>query len=268
MKRTKHNDTQARQKRQAAWGAVAAFVGFIVIWQLAVSFTAIGRMIPAPVEVFSYFFRSCVTPIGKEYTLPVHALISLKRIVIGYAAAVILGIACGIGIAMSRTFNAIFKPLFELIRPIPTLAWIPLALVWFGSGEMSKYFIVFYGAFANIVINTHAGISSVDPVLIGAARMLGAKENQLLTTVILPASVPHIFSGMQIALSASLMGVIASEMVKANEGVGWVIFAAQETGNTVQILAAMVAIAILGFVIATAMRAVERKLCAWNEQKR
>lgn len=255
-------------KSQGILGAAIAFVGFFVLWQLAVSVTPLGRMIPSPVSVFQYFFDACVHPVGKLYTLPMHALISFRRIVIGYLAAVILGVVCGIGMGMSKTFSAIFKPIFELIRPIPTLAWIPLALVWFGSGEMSKYFIVFYGAFANIVINTFAGVSSADPVLKGAARMLGAKENQMLTTVILPWSVPYIFSGMQIALSASLMGVIASEMVKANEGIGWVIFAAQETGNTTQILAAMIAIAIMGFVIATTMRMIERKLCAWNVQKR
>ena len=255
-------------KAQVFLFTIIAFVGFLVLWQLAVMFTSLGLMIPSPIAVFQFFIDACIHPVGKMYTLPMHALISLGRIAVGYLAAVILGIICGVGMGISKTFNAIFKPLFELIRPIPTLAWIPLALVWFGSGEMSKYFIVFYGAFANIVINTYAGVSSADPVLKGAARMLGAKENQLLTTVILPWSIPYIFSGMQIALSASLMGVIASEMVKATEGIGWVIFAAQETGNTTQILAAMLAIAIMGFVIATVMRMIERKLCAWNIQKR
>ena len=265
MKKKKIN---TKTFREEFFGAIIGFALFFLIWYLLTTYTPLKRMLPGPIPVLSLFFHFCVNKIGRYYTMPMHALISLKRILVGYTAAVVLGIICGVLMGINKTFRAFFQPLFEMIRPIPTLAWIPLALVWFGSGEMAKYFIVFYGAFANIVINTFAGITSVDPVLIGAAKMLGAKDNQMLRSVIFPSAVPYIFSGMQIALSSSLMGVIASEMVKANEGLGWMIFAAQETGNTTQILAAMIAIAIIGFTISTSMRAIEKRLCSWNVQKK
>jgi len=246
--------------------ALIAIVGFLGIWYLTTTFTNIGKLVPNPIQVLTFFFRSFVVPIGGN-TIQEHALISLGRVLIGYSVGVALGIASGIGMARSMLFEAIFKPLFEVIRPIPTIAWIPLAILWFGIGEMPKYFIIFYGAYANVTINTYAAAKSVNPTLLGAARMLGMKEEDLLLHIVLPSSIPQIFAGMQSGLSASWMGVIAAEMVKSNNGIGWVIIMGQESANTVQILAGMLVIAIMGFLMATGMRILEGRLCSWNQKK-
>jgi len=246
--------------------AIIAILGFLGIWHIAVTFTSIGKLVPGPLQVLAYFFQSFVVPIGKN-TIQEHALISLERVLIGYSVGVVLGIASGIGMAGSKLFEAIFKPLFEIIRPIPTIAWIPLAILWFGIGEMPKYFIIFYGAYANVTLNTYAAAKSVNPTLLGAARMLGMKEKDLLLHIVLPSSIPQIFAGMQSGLSASWMGVIAAEMVKSNNGIGWVIIMGQESANTVQILAGMVAIAVMGFLMASGMRILEGRLCSWNQKK-
>ena len=153
-----------------------------------------------------------------------------------------------------------------MLRPIPTIAWIPLAILWFGVGETTMHFIIFYGTFTNVALNSYSGVMKVDPVLVGAAKMLGATDRQLLPKVILPGSVPSIFAGMQTGLSAGWMGVIAAEMVRSTEGLGWTIIMGQEIANTTQILAGMVAIAIIGLSLATTMRNLERRLCRWNER--
>lgn len=244
------------------WAAGAIF-GFLLVWQMLVFFTPVGRLLPGPLEVTEMLIESFTVPIG-PYTIQIHALFSLKRIMIGYSAAVISGIIIGISMGLSRTFRAVFRPLFELIRPIPTVAWIPLAILWFGVDEMSKYFIVFYGAFANVVLSVYDGIQSVDPVLVGAAKMLGCTDRQVIFKVVFPFCVPYIFSGMQVALSAGICSVVVAEMIKAAEGVGWIIHAGQQLADMTQVITGMAGMSIFGIILATILSMIERKACAWN----
>ena len=245
--------------------ACLSIITFLIVWQLSITFTRIGVLIPGPLAVLKFFFVSFVKPIGR-LTIIEHALISLRRVMVGYLIGVSLGILFGVGMGVSRTFESFFRPIFEMLRPIPTIAWIPIAILWFGVGETQKHFIIFYGTFANVTLNSYAGVQRVDQILLGAAKMLGATDRQLLPKVIFPASVPSIFAGMHFGLSAGWMGVIAAEMVKSSEGLGWTIIMGQETANTTQILAGMVAIALIGFLLATGMRLLERRLCKWNER--
>ena len=251
--------------KRLAYSAIG-ILAFMFVWDLATRFTLLGRLMPGPLTVLAQFFRNFVVPIGR-YTMTGHILISMKRVMIGYLAGVLLGIACGLGMGTSRLFRAIFRPLFELLRPIPTIAWIPMAILWFGVDEMTKYFIIFYGAFTTVTLNTFAGVQQVDPVLIGAAKMLGAKDNQILWKVILPSAIPNIAAGMQVGLSAGWMGLIAAEMVRSKEGLGWIVIMGQETANMTQILAGMIAIAVMGLLLATLMRYVEKELCIWNTRQ-
>ena len=252
-------------KKAAILFAALGITIFLCIWQFTVSFTRVGVLLPGPIEVIQFFFASFYRPIGR-HTMPMHALYSLRRVLVGYSIGVSLGVIFGVGMGVSKYFEAIFKPIFEMLRPIPTIAWIPIAILWFGVGDLSKYFIIFYGTFANVTLNSYAGVKRVDPVLLGAAKMLGATDRQLLPMVILPATVPSIFAGMQTGLSAGWMGVIAAEMIRSTEGLGWIIIMGQEVANTPQILGGMVAIAIFGFLLATGMRILERKILRWNER--
>jgi NitT/TauT family transport system permease protein/sulfonate transport system permease protein len=238
-------------------------LAFLLVWELATIFTGIGRLMPGPVKIIQALFKSFVTPLG-PYTIQVHALFSIKRIMIGYGVAVFTGIAFGVGIGLSRLFRALFRPIFELIRPIPTVAWIPISILWFGIDEMSKYFIVFYGAFANVALSVYMGIQRVDPVLVGAAKMLGCSDRQVTLKVVLPSTVPYIFSGIQVALSAGIMSVVVAEMINSYEGIGWNIHAGQQVADMTQVLTGMVALAVLGLLMAVILRQIERKMCAWN----
>ena len=242
---------------------VASILLFLLFWAAVVAFTPIKKFLPPPGDVLAHFFNSFVNAIGR-YTLPDHILISLRRVMMGYAVGAVTGLVFGLIMGVSKIGRAIITPVFEIIRPIPTIAWIPLAIIWFGIGEMPKYFITFMATYANVTLNTYAGIVSVDPTLVGASRMMGANRFQTFLWVIYPAAVPNIFAGLQIALSTSWMGVLAAEMIRSSEGVGWIIIMGQERVNTVQILTGMLAIGIVGLLLAALMREVERRLCAWN----
>ena len=178
--------------------------------------------------------------------------------------AAVSGIVVGISMGTSRYAEAIIKPLFELIRPIPPIAWIPLVILWFGVGELPKYAIIFIGSFTNITLNAYTGAQRVDPTLIGCARMLGTSDRDIFLRVILPSSLPQIFAGMQVALSTAWMAVLAAEMVGAQEGCGWIILRGSDTTNIPLVLVGMVVLGVVGLVLATLMREAERRLCSWN----
>ncbi|MEG0750716.1 MAG: ABC transporter permease [Oscillospiraceae bacterium] len=243
--------------------ALSAYAIFLIVWQLAVTFTDLRLTFSTPAEVIVRFVRSFYVPIGKQ-VLPVHVLISFSRVMVGYLVGSVIGVLLGLIMGYSKVGKAIINPIFELFRPIPTIAWIPLAIMWFGVGELPKYFITFMSTFFTVTINTYAGTRSVDPVLLGAAKMLGANKRQMFLKVIFPSCVPHIFAGLQVSLSTSWMSVMAAEMVSSVAGVGWVIIMGQYNADTTQILVGMFAIGITGLLLSTLMEFVERRLCAWN----
>lgn len=255
---------KAKKWQIILYGCIS-IAAFLLIWQIVVWVSPAGKLIPGPLQVIEDFFVAFVQPIG-QHTLIVHILASLGRVLFSDVLAAILGISIGLLMGWYRGFEAVFKPFFEILRPIPAIAWIPISILLFGLGEQSKIFILFLAAFVIITVNAYDGARNVDPTLVGAARMLGAKETQIFRTIILPASVPQIFAGLQNALSVSWMTVLAAEMVRSSEGIGWIVVAGMDNGNTPQILVGMVAIGITGFLLSMAMRGVEKKLCAWNER--
>ena len=245
------------------YGAIS-FVIFIAVWQIStVIFPNFGQVFPGPFEVIKAFFVSFVKPIG-NYTLIPHTGFTLSRILVGFFVGGILGNLAGLAMGSSRLANAIIRPLFEVFRPIPAIAWIPMAILWFGVGEMSKYFIVTFGCFVITALNAYAGASRTSPMLKGAARMLGADERQVFFKIVLPSSVPQIFSGLQISMSSACSTILAAEMVRSQEGAGWIIIRGMDTGNMTQIWVGILAISISGFVFVTILRMIERKAIAWN----
>ncbi|MBR3866757.1 MAG: ABC transporter permease [Butyricicoccus sp.] len=221
--------------------------------------------ISGPITVIGKTVGSIVEPIG-THTIQGHVLWSLSRVLVGFALGAIAGVVLGVTMGWYRPVEAIFRPLFEMIRPIPPIAWIPLAILWFGLGESTKYFLIFLAVFCNVTMNAYAGAKSVDPELVGAAKMLGASDRQVFTSIVLPACVPHIFAGLQIGLGSGWATVVAAEMVRSSEGVGWVIVKGQDLNNPLQILVGIVGIGVIGYLIAVIMRAIEAKLCVWSER--
>lgn len=253
------------EKNMSVVMTVLAFISLLTLWELVARFTSASMFLPPATQIIFKFIESFSVPIGK-YTMPVHIGVSLYRVSIAFVFSTILGVSLGVLMGYSKAFEAIFKPLFEFIRPIPPLAWIPMSILWFGLGDQSKFFIIFLGCFCFITVNTYDGTKNVDQTLIGAARMLGANERQVFFRVVLPSAIPYIFAGLQIAITAGWSAVVGAEMVRSDEGVGWLIVMGMTSGNTVQIMVGMLAIGIVGYILATAMAKLESRLCAWNRQ--
>lgn len=245
--------------------AVAAFLIFGLIWGFLANFTKIGQFLPGPIATLNYFFQHFVEKIGPG-TIPYHAFMSLKRVVPAYIISAIVGVALGLLMAMYMPIDAIVRPIFSIIRPIPPVAWIPLAILWFGINDESKYFLISLATFVSVLQNAYDGAKSADPQLIGVAKMLGANDRALFTTVILPGAVPYIFAGLQLGLNAAWGQVVGSEMIRAVNGLGWIIIRGTDNNNILQELAGITAIGILGYVLAATMRFVESKLVRWNKR--
>lgn len=243
--------------------AVISIASFLILWAIGVQLSDIKIVMPGPWEVITKFVDSFVHPVGR-YTMPVHILYSLMRVIPAYLVGSIIGITLGILMGWYRIVNSIFRPIYELIRPIPPIAWIPISIVWFGIGEGSKWFLIFLAAFVPVTLNSISGARSVDPLLIKCGQMLGASKQYMFKTIVLPFSVPYIFSGLQVGLAGSWATVVAAEMIRSSEGVGWIIISSMDTNDVTQSLVGIMAIGIVGFLLATIMRKVEDKLCAWT----
>lgn len=246
-----------------AVGALA-IACFLSVWFFATrEGTTLGKLMPNPAEVASRLMEATYEKIG-PMTIWGHMWNSMRRVLVGFCTASVSGILLGLAMGWNRTCEAIFRPIFELLRPIPPLAWISLAIVWFGLGEGGKYFIIFVSGFSNVTINVYTGAKAVDPELIGAAKMLGCSNRRIFTSIVLPSSVPYIFTGLQIAISSSWAAVVAAEMVRSTNGIGWLITAGQSIGDMGQVMVGIIVIGVVGFLLATIMRGVESKLCAWS----
>lgn len=245
---------------------VITFIVLIFLWGFAVKNSTSEIGFPSPKEVIVLFFNMITNKVGNNYTIFGHVLFSLSRVLVGFSIAAVVGIILGLTMGWFKYVRAIFMPIFNLLRPIAPLAWIPLAILWFGIGEKYKYFLIFIAAFVPFTLNSFAGATHADPQLIGAARMLGATESQVFFQIVVPSAVPSIFSGAQVSLSNSWMTMLAAEMVCAKEGVGWIIIAGQSVNNMTQMLAGMLAIGIVGLLLASGMRKLEERCLKWNRQ--
>lgn len=225
-----------------------------------------GTMVPTPAATFARFIDICVNPISKAI-LPVHLWVSLKRVLIAFAFAIVLGISLGVGLGWSKAFHAFFGPVFEILRPIPPIAWIPLVILWCGIGELPKVVIVFIGSFVPIVLNTYSGIKEIDPLLVNAGLVLGANRRQMLTDITIPATIPAILAGIRTALSSGWMCVVAAEMIVAKQGVGFLIVRGQESGDTPLILVCMLVIGVVSMLLSTILSKLEGVLCPWQFSK-
>ena len=252
------------EKFESIFYGIVSFAFLLILWQTAVQLTGTIRF-PGPFTVIVRFFRSMIVPMG-PYNVFGHILWSLSRVLVGYSLAAVLGITLGLTMGWFEYVRAIFKPLFDFIRPIAPLAWIPLSILWLGIEENSKYFLIFIASFVPFTLNAYAGATKTDKQLIGAARMLGSTNNQLFFKIVLPSSVPQIFSGAQVALSNAWMTMLAAEMIRSSYGIGWVIIAGQQVNDMSQMIVGMLAIGIVGFILATGMRILERRLLIWNRQ--
>ena len=154
--------------------------------------------------------------------------------------------------------------MFEVIRPIPPIAWIPLITIWFGIGEFSKILIVFTGTFAVVVVNTYTGVRMVDPLNISVGRIFHASKYRMLSEIVLPAALPAIFAGIRMAVGTGWAIVLAAEMLGAVSGTGFLISRGNEIGDTPLIFICMFIIGIIGALLSALTSYIERRACPWK----
>jgi len=193
-----------------------------------------------------------------------HFADSLRRIAIANMVAIGIGVPLGFFMGLFRPFENLMDGLVNLLRPIPPLAWIPLAILWFGVGEKSVVFITSISAFFAILINTIAGVRGVEKSLVRAALSLGASRAVLIRKVILPATLPHLFTGFRIALGVSWMSIVAAELIAASSGLGFMISYYREVIRTDLILVGMLSIGVVGFLMDRGLIWLEGRLLPWR----
>ncbi|MEI6127920.1 MAG: ABC transporter permease, partial [Pseudomonadota bacterium] len=187
-------------------------VCLILIWQcLCFAGFLPPDKIPSPLEILSAVKDLFMSGLPQGKTLSLHCLYSLLRVGIGFVLAAALGIPLGILCGWSKFLRELFTPVIETIRPIPPLAWIPLAILWFGIGLQSASFIIFLGCLFPIILSTISGVLSVDAIFINAAKTLGATERQIFLKILLPGAMPSIYTGLRIGLGIGWMTLVAAE---------------------------------------------------------
>lgn len=242
--------------------SMCSVAGLIIIWQLLCTIIGEDSTIPSPIAILVEIVDMCVNGFAK-YSLFTHAFFSAKRVLVAFVIGGALGILLGIGMGWNRVIRAIFYPIFSIFRCIPPIAWIPLLIMWFGIGEVSKTVICFLGTFIPVTINSFNGIKSVEPMYLESVDVLGGKSMDMVKSVVIPSALPAIFAGLQNGMSTSWVTVLAAEMTSSTEGLGYIIIKGMERNDTTIIFAGMVTIALVGMTCAAAVRLVERKVCKW-----
>lgn len=222
----------------------AGLVALLVAWQLEAMLGLVDpAVLPPPTEVVvDTARRLTLGELGSQIWA------SARRAYLGFAAGGVLGLVLGIGVAWRRTVGAAVKTPAELLRPIPPLAWIPLAIIWFGIGDGSKVFVIAFGAFYPIFTSAEKGVRTLEPVLVRAARALDLRGWPLMQRVVLPAIVPELATGIRVAWSLSFASLVAAELLASESGLGFMLARARVDGEFSIIVTAILIIALLALV--------------------
>jgi NitT/TauT family transport system permease protein len=207
------------------------------------------KNVPTPYEVFKQAIE-----VGSSTKFLVNIGYSVRRILLGFMIAIAIGVPIGLMIGKYRRVRDLFMPAIEILRPIPAIAWVPMSIMLWPNNEAAIVFITFIGAFFPILLNTVHGVHSMDGVLIRAGRCLGAGEVRLFWNVILPGSLPHIFTGLAVGMGVAWVSLIAAEMISGQFGVGYFTWEAYSLVNYPAIVLGMITIGVLGLACSGIIR--------------
>lgn len=241
---------------------------FLVAWHLATH----GRpysLIPPPGDVAIQWYDLAFGGVWNDLyskTLLTHMLASLSRVYGGFALAAIVALPLGLLIGRIEIIRNLLDPSLQILRPIPVTAWLPLAMIVFGIGPRSAVFLVFLGSFFPILLNTMFGVRSVEPRLFEAAAMLGASSEAMFWKVVLPASLPSIFTGLRLGLGFAWVVIVVGEMTGVQNGLGAIIMEARQLSRTDIVISGMITIGILGFVSDHIVQRAGKRLLRWSPQ--
>jgi NitT/TauT family transport system permease protein len=255
--------------------ALVSYLAALLVWQLGSTsgrwlgfeLPLLGR-IPAPSDVLAAWSHLIFDPGYWQSWLA-----SSKRVAAGFCAAVLTGIPLGLVMALSRPVWDIVFPVFELLRPIPPLAWVPAAIIFWPTQELSIDSVIYIGAFYTLVLNAVSGARSIDPRLIQVARSMGASRWNIVTRLVLPGVLPSVLVGMEVSIGITWEVVVAAEMISgggsshassSGGGLGFFIWNSYVGGSYPQIIVGMISIGIAGYLSSSALRVVAARLSRWN----
>ena len=219
-----------------------SIVAFFSLWHWTAAEKIFRDSLATPAQVLDQMIRLTSMKFAGT-NLWGHIWASFQRVIIGFALASVVAVPLGLFMALNKTVNAVVKPLFDLFKPMPPIAWVSIAILWFGIGEFSKVFIIIIGTFVPCLLNAYNGVRLVDPDLYDVIRVLGGNRRDEIFHVCFPASFPAVFAGLQISLSAAWTCVLAAELMNSRDGLGFLIKRGMDTHNPSLVLSGMLLIA-------------------------
>jgi ABC-type nitrate/sulfonate/bicarbonate transport system permease component len=229
--------------RQGAITAASLCLALIA-WSLFARYFAFPDLVPSPLATFG-----TGADMVASGALLSHVGISLQRVLVGYLAGCAIGVLLGTLMGRVEVIRQFADPLLQLMRPISPVALVPLSIIWFGIGDLSRYFIIFYGVVIIMIMNTAAGVAATPGLRINAARCFGATRLQIFRRIIIPSAVPYILTGMRVALGFAFMGIVAAEMIAAQSGIGYLIMQSRMLLRTDVMFVGLVTLGVLGALI-------------------
>ena len=264
----KHAEYKAAKRKEDRKYMLLSVLGillFLGIWQIA-SMTGIAdsTRLPAPTTIFQTLIYKAANNAPDGNTLFVNILASLRVALSGFGVAVVIGVPLGLFMGWWEYADRFMRPIFELVRPVPPIAWIPLVVVWMGIGLQAKSMIIFFTAFVPCVINSYTGIKLTSRTLINVSKTFGAPNFEIFYKVGIPSALPMVFAGIRVALGNSWSTLVAAEMLAASAGLGYMIQIGRTVARPDIVIAGMVTIGATGALLSGLLSAVEGRLLRWQ----
>ena len=225
----------------------------LAVWHYSVIWTA-TKVFPSPLSV-----EKGLVELAHKHVLWADIIDSLRRVATGFGLAAIIGIPFGLALGWYPALNQIFNPVLQILRPISPIAWIPVAIVFFGVGDRPAVFLIFLSAFFPILVACVSGVSNVPAIFRRAGRNFGLSPAQILTRVVFPAALPQILIGLRIALGVAWLVVVAAEMIAVDSGLGYLVIDSRNSGKRYDlVVAAMLVIGLIGLALDFGFRSLEK----------
>ncbi len=245
---------------ESRWLGVAFIVALLVLWEIAAASGVMPAMsFPRMSAILATWWDLIVSGELLGELVP-----SLWRMFAGYFVGVALGVLVGLLMGYVRFFYTLLEPITEVLRPIPSPAYLPIVILFLGIDDEMKIFMIAFASFFPVLLNTYSGVRSVDPVQLQTARTFGVSGWKLLWQIVLPASSPYIFTGMRVSLAVALIVMVISEMVAASSGIGYFILSAQRGFKIREMFAGVLTLAALGYILNRLFLMIENRVLAWH----
>src|SRR5690348_7679325 len=240
--------------------SAAGLASLFALWSaVAASGWVAPQFLPPPWAVAERFELLTSQPFA-GYTIQQHLVSSIGRFLMGFGLAAAIGVPLGLAMGWFRWLDDVVSPLFEAVRFVAPIAWVPFAALWFGTGIGGPTLVIFSGAFPPCVINAYRGAKYVEPRFVEAAQTLGASHWRMITEVLLPASVPSIVAGLRISAGLGWQSLVGAELIVASSGIGYLLVRGQANISTSIVMSGMIAIGLVGFAIDALLRILERRI--------